>query len=271
MPSRSRPWEIIAPQEIVSCATPTPRKLSPASAMMTVATLSVARITIELTRLGRMCRTMMRMSLAPMVRAAMTNSRSRRPRVSARTMRAQVAPEREDEHDDDVGQAGPPDRGEEDGHEDGRQGELQVDQRHDDAAGPAAEPPAQHAEQRPDERRDGDDEPDGDEGHAGAVDQAAEGVAPQVVGAQGVIPGAAVEDGGLQAPHEVEGVGIVGCQRRADDAENDESDEERDRHAERLGGTDVEAAAAAGGSPRMGAWTATAQFTPVRMRGSRKV
>ena len=76
------------PQEIVSGPTPAPRNDSEASAMITIEMLSVARITIEFTTLGSRWRVISRKSDAPIVRAARTNSRSRRLSTSARTSRA---------------------------------------------------------------------------------------------------------------------------------------------------------------------------------------
>ena len=59
-----------APQEGTGGWTPTPRKLTAASARIARGSVMLARITMSAATLGRMCRHMMRESLAPMALAA---------------------------------------------------------------------------------------------------------------------------------------------------------------------------------------------------------
>ena len=73
---------------------PRPRKDRVDSAMIAAATPSVAATMIGASAFGRMCLRMIRMSLAPMARAASTNSRARSCRKDARTRRAVVIHER---------------------------------------------------------------------------------------------------------------------------------------------------------------------------------
>ena len=69
---------------------PSPRNESVLSAMIAAATPSVAATMIGASEFGRMCRTMIRRSLAPMQRAASTNSRFLSERNVARTKREVV-------------------------------------------------------------------------------------------------------------------------------------------------------------------------------------
>src|SRR5262245_21052961 len=83
-----RASESIRPQAGCGGGTPTPRKLSEASAMMTTPTVRLASTVAVFMTLGKMCRLITRSRLAPAISASLTNSRSRRVSTSPRMTRA---------------------------------------------------------------------------------------------------------------------------------------------------------------------------------------
>src|SRR6266850_1658419 len=78
----------MSPQAGWGGGTPTPRKLSEASAMMTTPTVRLASTVAVFMTFGRMWRLITRHLLAPAISASFTNSRSRRVRTSPRMTRA---------------------------------------------------------------------------------------------------------------------------------------------------------------------------------------
>src|SRR5271163_2725935 len=72
------PSESIEPQAGSGGGTPTPRKLSEASAMMTTPIVRLASTIVEFSTFGRMWRMITLVRLAPAISASFTNSRSRR-------------------------------------------------------------------------------------------------------------------------------------------------------------------------------------------------
>src|SRR5882724_11362102 len=82
--STSRPAPMIVPQ-LITLGSPRPRKASPASVRMAVATISEPVTMTGASVLGRMCRKMMRASFMPIAMHACTNSRLRRAMTSPRT------------------------------------------------------------------------------------------------------------------------------------------------------------------------------------------
>ena len=86
--SVGRASESIRPHAGWGGGTPTPRKLSDASAMMTTPTVRLASTVAVFMTLGRMCRLITRSLLAPAISASFTNSRSRRVSTSPRMTRA---------------------------------------------------------------------------------------------------------------------------------------------------------------------------------------
>src|SRR2546427_1623149 len=83
-----RASESMRPQAGCGGGTPTPRKLSEASAMMTTPTVRLARTVAVFMTFGRICRLITRSLLAPAISASFTNSRSRRVSTSPRMTRA---------------------------------------------------------------------------------------------------------------------------------------------------------------------------------------
>src|SRR5712692_3297376 len=83
-----RASESMRPQAGCGGGTPTPRKLSEASAMMTTPTVRLASTVAVFMTFGRMCRLITRSLLAPAISASFTNSRSRRVSTSPRMTRA---------------------------------------------------------------------------------------------------------------------------------------------------------------------------------------
>src|SRR6266545_2744737 len=83
-----RASESMRPQAGCGGGTPTPRKLSEASAMMTTPTVRLASTVAVFMTFGRMCRLITRHLLAPAISASFTNSRSRRVSTSPRMTRA---------------------------------------------------------------------------------------------------------------------------------------------------------------------------------------
>ena len=73
------------PQDGVGGRMPNPRKLSADSSKMIAPTSIAARTKMSGSTFGRMCRNMMRRSRAPIVCAAVMNSRSRSENVWPRT------------------------------------------------------------------------------------------------------------------------------------------------------------------------------------------
>ncbi len=83
-----RASESIRPQAGCGGGTPTPRKLSDASAMMTTPTVRLASTVAVFMTFGRMCFLITRSLLAPAISASFTKSRSRRVSTSPRMTRA---------------------------------------------------------------------------------------------------------------------------------------------------------------------------------------
>ena len=83
-----RPSDSIEPQAGCGGGTPTPRKLSDASAMMTTPIVRLASTIVVFITLGRMWRKITLVRLAPAISANLTNSRSLRLRTSPRITRA---------------------------------------------------------------------------------------------------------------------------------------------------------------------------------------
>lgn len=83
----SRPAPTMLPQ-LTTLGSPSPRKESPASDRMALATSTAVVTTSGVIALGRISRKMMRACPAPSVRAARTNSRSRSVMNSPRVRRA---------------------------------------------------------------------------------------------------------------------------------------------------------------------------------------
>ena len=86
--SMERPSASIEPQAGCGGGTPTPRKLSDASAMITTPMVRLASTIAEFITFGRMWRRITRVRLAPAISASLTNSRSRRLSTSPRITRA---------------------------------------------------------------------------------------------------------------------------------------------------------------------------------------
>ena len=124
---------------------------------------------------------------------------------------------------------------------------MEVDEGHDYAAGPAAEPAGEESQQGTDHGGQGDHHGDGEERDASAVDQAAESVAAEIVGAERVFEAAfGLEERGLQASDEVESERVFGRDLRTEDAEDEEEQEDGEGDAQRLRRADAPAAAAGG-------------------------
>src|SRR6267143_2870525 len=86
--SIERPSASIEPQAGSGGGTPTPRKLSEASAMITTPIVRLANTIVEFNTFGRIWRRMTRALEAPAISASLTNSRSRRLNTSPRITRA---------------------------------------------------------------------------------------------------------------------------------------------------------------------------------------
>ena len=86
--SIDRPSASIEPQAGSGGGTPTPRKLSEASAMITTPIVRLASTIAEFSTLGRMWRKITRVREPPAISASLTNSRSRRLSTSPRMTRA---------------------------------------------------------------------------------------------------------------------------------------------------------------------------------------
>src|SRR5215469_13460317 len=86
--SIDRPSASIEPQAGSGGGTPTPRKLSEASAMMTTPIVRLASTIVEFNTLGGMWRKITRAREPPAISASLTNSRSRRLSTSPRITRA---------------------------------------------------------------------------------------------------------------------------------------------------------------------------------------
>src|SRR6266850_2708448 len=86
--SVERASESMRPQAGCGGGTPTPRKLSEASAMMTTPTVRLASTVAVFMTFGRMCFLITRSLLAPAISASFTNSRSRSVSTSPRMTRA---------------------------------------------------------------------------------------------------------------------------------------------------------------------------------------
>src|SRR5581483_10327493 len=86
-----RPWLIMPPHVAVGARTDWPRNASAPSPTMARAMAMNENAPMGMATLGRISRRMMRLSLAPNVRAATTKSRSANVSVLARTMRAMGA------------------------------------------------------------------------------------------------------------------------------------------------------------------------------------
>ena len=180
---------------------PKPRNERKASIRIAAATMSVVKTTIGPTQFGRMCRRMMRMSLAPAAFAASTNSFSRSDRKRPRTMRASPTQNRNARMipifigweigivigaDADLGvvRAEVHGRGEQDG--DAREREDEVGEPHQQVVDPAAVVAGDGADRRPDRRREDRDEERDPERGADAVDDPAQVVTAELVGAEDV-------------------------------------------------------------------------------------
>ena len=165
------------------------------------ATNSVVVTTIGPTQFGRMCRTMMRMSLAPAAFAASTNSFSRSERNKPRTTRASVDPEEEREDDPDLHRLrdGDGDRSEADlgvvrAEVDGssekdsnaRQRQDEIGEAHQQVVDLAAVVPGDGADRSSDQRREDRDEEGDPQRRADPVDDPAQVVATELVGAEDV-------------------------------------------------------------------------------------
>src|SRR6266436_3786879 len=86
--SIDRPSASIDPQAGSGGGTPTPRKLSEASAMITTPIVRLASTIVEFSTLGNMWRKITRVREPPAISASLTNSRSRRLSTSPRMTRA---------------------------------------------------------------------------------------------------------------------------------------------------------------------------------------
>lgn len=160
---------------------PRPRKLMEASVRMALERASVACTVKGATTLGEMWRTRMAPVLTPTDLAFWTYSRPLAEMTEARTVRANTGILTMPVGDHGVDQPAAQHGGDEDGQQDGGEGEKDVHDTHDDAVHPAlkvAGYEAQHVAR-------GGGDADGDDAHlkgdAGAVEDAAEDVAPVVI------------------------------------------------------------------------------------------
>src|SRR3972149_4833773 len=143
------------PQVTTRSGTPMPRKLSVASSTTMLPTAKVATTMVGVMTFGNTCRNMIRASPAPAARL----------------------------------DPGPPRHGEQDGGD----GELDIGEAHQHAVDPAAEEPRGKADHDPDRARDRDGQETHGERHTRAMQEPAEHVAAQLVGAERTAPAAASE------------------------------------------------------------------------------
>ena len=148
------------------------------------ASSSVATTMIGVSAFGRTWRSSRRHDRLPRARAPLTNSRSRIDSTSARTIRANCTQRVTRHHQDHVDQARP--QREDDAHreQDVRDGEEHVHHAHDEGIGAAPVEAGEEAEGDADQagerhRREADAERD-----PAAVEDAAQDVAPEVIGAE---------------------------------------------------------------------------------------
>ena len=231
----SRPSVIMRPHDAVPAGTPTPRKLSAASTWITMATSSVMMITIVLTTFGEE----MLAHDPPAVRAERTRrggeiTLAQRKHFGAH--KSGVARPRPDQQDDDhVAQAGSKDAAQEQSEKNAGQCELHIHDAHQDLAGRAAEPARRHADERAEGGRPRHDDADNNQRNPRAVHQPAEDVAAGVVGAQRMVPGAAIENRRRQPRGEVDEARIMRRKKRRQSAPastKDHGNRERDGESE---------------------------------------